>query len=315
LKKSLLALLLCFCTSALGQAWPAKPVRVVVPFPPGGITDILARLMAAKLGETWGQTVIVENRVGASGNIGVAQVAKSAADGYTFLVTSTSIAVNATLNANPGYDIDKDFAPVINLASSPNMIITNEAGPKTLRELIDKSRGPGLIYGSAGAGTTPHLTAEYLFKNLAGLKATHVSYKGAAPAVTAALSGEVVAVSVAMTTAVPYIKSGKLRGLAVTSAARMPVLPDVPTVQEAGFAGFEDYTWVGMFAPAGTPREIVAKVNADANAFLAGAEVRERLAGLAFDPIGGSPETFAAYLKTEVTKWSKVIRETGAKIE
>jgi tripartite-type tricarboxylate transporter receptor subunit TctC len=315
LKKSLLALLLCFCTSALGQAWPAKPVHIVVPFPPGGITDILARLMAAKLGEQWGQSVIVENRVGASGNIGVAQVAKSAPDGYTFLVTSTSIAVNATLNANPGYDIDKDFVPVINLASSPNMIITNEGGPKSLRELIDKSRAGGLIYGSAGAGTTPHLTAEYLFKNLAGLKVTHVSYKGAAPAVTAAMSGEVIAVSVAMTTAVPHIKSGKLRGLAVTSRARMPVLPEVPTVQEAGFAGFEDYTWVGMFAPAGTPREIVSKVNIDANAFLAGGEVRERLTGLAFDPIGGSPGSFASYLTREVAKWARVIKETGAKTE
>ncbi|HXJ09618.1 MAG TPA: tripartite tricarboxylate transporter substrate binding protein [Burkholderiales bacterium] len=315
MKKTLLALLLCFCTSALGQSWPAKPVRIVVPFPPGGITDILARLMAAKLGDAWGQSVIVENRVGASGNIGVVQVARSAPDGYTFLVTSTSIAVNATLNANPGYDIDKDFAPVINLASSPNMIITHAAGPKSLRELIDSSRAGGLIYGSAGAGTTPHLTAEYLFKNLAGLKVTHVSYKGAAPAVTAALSGEVVAVSVAMTTAVPHVKSGKLRGLAVTSRARMPVLPDVPTVQEAGFAGFEDYTWVGMFAPAGTPREIVAKVNTDANAFLAGAEVRERLASLAFDPIGGGSDAFATYLKAEVAKWAKVIKETGAKIE
>jgi tripartite-type tricarboxylate transporter receptor subunit TctC len=315
LKKALLALLLCFCTSAFGQAWPAKPVRIIVPFPPGGITDILARLMAAKLGDTWGQNVIVENRVGAGGNIGVVAVAHSAPDGYTFLVTSTSIAVNMTLNANPGFDVEKDFVPVINVASSPNMIITNEAGPKSLRELIDQSRSGGLIYGSAGAGTTPHLTAEYLFKNLAGLKVTHVPYKGAAPAVTAALGGEVVAVSVAMTTAVPHIKSGKLRGLAVTSRARMPVLPDVPTVQEAGFAGFEDYTWVGMFAPAGTPRPVVDKVNAGVNAFLAQPDVRERLASLAFDPIGGSSDAFAAYLKTEVAKWAKVIKETGAKIE
>jgi tripartite-type tricarboxylate transporter receptor subunit TctC len=290
-------------------------VRIIVPFPPGGITDILARLMAAKLGDAWGQNVIVENRVGAGGNIGVVAVAHSAPDGYTFLVTSTSIAVNMTLNANPGFDVEKDFAPVINVASSPNMIITNEAGPKTLRELIDKSRAGGLIYGSAGAGTTPHLTAEYLFKNLAGLKVTHVPYKGAAPAVTAALGGEVVAVSVAMTTAVPHIKSGKLRGLAVTSRARVPVLPDVPTVQEAGFAGFEDYTWVGMFAPAGTPRPVIDKVNAGVNAFLGQADVRERLASLAFDPIGGSSDAFAAYLKTEVAKWAKVIKETGAKIE
>ena len=315
MKKTLLALLLCFCTSALGQSWPAKPVRMIVPFPPGGITDILARLMAAKLGDAWGQSVVVENRSGAGGNIGVAQVARSAPDGYTVLVTTTSIAVNMTLTASPGYDVEKDFVPVINVSSSPNMIITNQSGPATLRELIDKSRDAGLIYGSAGSGTTPHLTAEYLFKNLAGLKATHVPYKGAAPAVNAALTGEVIAVSVAMPTAVPHIKSGRLRGLAVTSNNRMAALPDVPTVQEAGFPGFEDYTWVGAFVPAGTPPAIVAKINADVNAFLAQAEVRERLAGLAFDPVGGTSETFARYLKAEVGKWARVIRETGAKVE
>ena len=315
MKKTLLALLLCFCTGALGQPWPAKPVRMIVPFPPGGITDILARLMAAKLGDAWGQSVVVENRSGAGGNIGVAQVARSAPDGYTVLVTTTSIAVNMTLTASPGYDVEKDFVPVINVSSSPNMIITNQSGPATLRELIDKSRDAGLIYGSAGAGTTPHLTAEYLFKNLAGLKATHVPYKGAAPAVNAALTGEVIAVSVAMPTAVPHIKSGRLRGLAVTSNNRMAALPDVPTVQEAGFPGFEDYTWVGAFVPAGTPPAVVAKINADVNAFLAQAEVRERLAGLAFDPIGGTSESFARYLRAEVGKWAKVIRETGAKVE
>jgi len=315
LKKVLLAVLLAFCTSAFGQAWPNKPVRLIVPFAPGGITDILARLMAAKLGEAWGQSVVVENRSGAGGNIGVVQVARSAPDGYTVLMTTTSIAVNMTLTASPGYDVEKDFVPVVNVSSSPNMIITNQEGPKTLGDLIEKSRANGLIYGSAGAGTTPHLTAEYLFKNLAGLKATHVPYKGAAPAVNAALTGEVVAVSVAMPTAVPHIKSGRLRGLAVTSNTRMAALPDVPTVQEAGFAGFEDYTWVGVFVPTGTPPAIVSKFNADVNAFLQQADVRERLAALAFDPVGGSPDSFARYLKTEVAKWAKVIKETGAKVE
>jgi tripartite-type tricarboxylate transporter receptor subunit TctC len=315
LKKALLGLLLCICTTAFGQSWPAKPVHVIVPFAPGGITDILARLMAAKLGEAWGQSVVVENRSGAGGNIGVVQVARSAPDGYTVLMTTTSVAVNMTLTANPGYDLEKDFAPVVNVSSSPNMIITNQDGPKTLGELIQKSRANGLIYGSAGAGTTPHLTAEYLFKNLAGLKAMHVPYKGAAPAVNAALTGEVVAVSVAMPTAVPHIKSGRLRGLAVTSNARMAALPDVPTVQEAGFPGFEDYTWVGVFVPAGTPRAIVSKFNADVNTFLEQPDVRERLAALAFDPVGGSAESFARYLKTELAKWAKVVKETGAKVE
>jgi len=290
-------------------------VRVVVPFPAAGVTDILARLVGARLSESWGQPVVVENRSGAGGNIGVVAIARSAPDGYSVLMTSSSIAVNMSLSANPGYDLLKDFVPVINVASSPNMIITQPSGPASLRELIEQSKSAGLIYGSAGAGTTPHLTAEYLFKNLAGLKVTHVPYKGAAPAVNAALSGEVVAVSVAMPTAVPHLRSGKLRGLAITSRRRNDALPDIPTVEELGFPGFEDITWVGIFVPAGTPPAIVSKLNADVNAFLSLPDTRERLASLAFDPVGGTAESFAAYLKTEVAKWAKVIRETGARIE
>jgi tripartite-type tricarboxylate transporter receptor subunit TctC len=290
-------------------------VRVVVPFPAGGVTDILARLVGHALNEAWGQPVVIENRSGAGGNIGVVQVARAAPDGYTVLVTTSSIAVNMTLNTHPGYDVSKDLVAVINIASSPNMIITSQAGPASLRELIEQSKKAGLIYGSAGAGTTPHLTAEYLFKNLAGLTVTHVGYKGAAPAVNAALTGEVVAVSVAMPTAVQYIKSGRLRGLAVTSRARIATLPDVPTVEEAGFPGFEDNTWVGVFVPTGTPAAVVSKINADVNKFLAQKESRERLASFAFEPVGGTSASFAAYLKVELAKWAKVIRETGAKIE
>ncbi len=316
LKKALVAaFLLCVCASVLGQPYPAKPVRVVVPFPAAGVTDILARLVGARLSESWGQPVIIENRSGAGGNIGVVAIARSGADGYSVLMTSSSIAVNMSLSANPGYDLLKDFVPVINVASSPNMIVTQPGGPASLHELIEQSKKGGLVYGSAGAGTTPHLTAEYLFKNLAGLKVTHVPYKGAAPAVNAALAGEVVAVSVAMPTAVPHLKSGKLRGLAITSRQRNDAVPDVPTVEELGFPGFEDITWVGIFVPAGTPQGIVSKINADVNAFLALPDSRERLASLAFDPVGGTQESFAAYLKAEVGKWAKVIRETGAKIE
>jgi tripartite-type tricarboxylate transporter receptor subunit TctC len=315
LKKALVALLLCVCTNVLGQPYPAKPVRVVVPFPAAGVTDILARLVGIRLSESWGQPVVIENRSGAGGNIGVVAVARSAADGYSVLMTSSSIAVNMSLSASPGYDLLKDFVPVINVASSPNMIITQPTGPASLRELIEQSKKGGLIYGSAGAGTTPHLTAEYLFKNLAGLQVTHVPYKGAAPAVNAALSGEVVAVSVAMPTAVPHLRSGKLRGLAITSRRRNDAVPEVPTVEELGFPGFEDITWVGIFMPTGTPQAIVSKINADVNAFLALPDTRERLASLAFDPVGGTQESFAAYLRTEVGKWAKVIRETGARIE
>ena len=315
MKRALLALLLCFSSAAAAQGYPARTVRFVVPFAPGGPSDIVARLLAQKLGESWGQMIIVENRTGAGGNIGVQAAAKAPADGYTVLVTTSSIAVNMTLTPNPGYDVDRDFIPVVNVASSPNMIVTGQSGPATLRELIERSRAQGVVYGSAGTGTTPHLSAEYLFKILAGLKTTHVPYKGAAPAVTAALAGEVPVASVAMPTAVSYIKSGRLRGLAVTSRSRVPALPQVPTVEEAGFPGFEDLTWVALFLPSGTPAAIAHKLNADANALLGHPDVRERLAGLGLEPVGGTSDAFAAYLKSEVAKWAKVVRETGAKVE
>lgn len=314
----LFLLLLLSSTAALAQqpvpAYPAKPVRLVVPFAPGGPTDMIARLMAQKLGDAWKQTIVVDNRAGAGGNIGT-QSAKGPADGYTVLVTTTSIAVNMTLSGNPGYDVHKDFIPVVNVAWTPNMIVTSQAGPATLKELIERSRSSGIAYGSAGTGTTPHITAEYLFGNLAGLKTTHIAYKGAAPAVTAALAGEVPAASVAMPTAVPHIKSGRLRGLAVTSNRRAPALPEVPTVAESGFPGFEDYTWVAVFLAAGTPAAIAAKINGDVNAFLAQADSRERLAALGFEPVGGSANAFASYLRDEVSKWARMVRETGAKLD
>jgi tripartite-type tricarboxylate transporter receptor subunit TctC len=306
---------LLVCAAAQAQSYPSRPVRFVVPFAPGGPTDIIARLLSQRLGELWGQSVVIENRAGAGGNVGSAQAAKAAPDGYTMLVTTSAIAVNATLSTSPGYDVDKDFIPVVNVASSPNMIITGQSGPATLRELIERSRALGLIYGSPGTGTTPHLTAEYLFKNLAGLNVTHIAYKGGAPAVNAALAGEVIAVSLAMPTTVPHIKAGKLRGLAVTSNQRVGALPDVPTVAESGFPGFEDYTWVAVFAPAGTPAAVVSKINADVNRVLAQADLRDKLAGLGFDPVGGTPASFAAYVKAEVVKWAKVVRETGAKMD
>jgi tripartite-type tricarboxylate transporter receptor subunit TctC len=315
-KGLLAAALLASASLALAQpaSYPSRAVREVVPFPPGGPSDVVARMLAQHLGEKWGQQFLVENRTGAGGNVGVSSLVKAPPDGYAVLVTTTSMAVNVTLNAQAGYQI-RDFVPVVNIASSPNMIVTGAAGARSLRELIDASRAGGLVYGSAGTGTTPHLTAEYLFKTLAGLRVTHVPYKGAAPAVTAALAHEVPAVSVAMPAAVPFIRAGKLRGLAVMSERRALSLPEVPTVQEAGFPAFEDYTWVGAFVPAGTPPEIVAKLNQEANAFLARAETRERLAALAFEPVGGTPGRFAAYLDSEVAKWARVIRETGAKVE
>ena len=298
-----------------GQSWPVKPVHFVVPFAPGGVTDIIARLAGQKLGESWGQPVLVENRAGAGSNIGVAQVAKSAPDGYSVLLTTSSIAVNVTLTPNSGYDAQKDLVAVANIASSPNMIVTAQSGPKSLLDLIAQAKLRPLAYGSPGTGTTPHLSAEYLFRVLAKLEVTHVPYKGAAPAVNAALSGEVGAASVAMPTAVPFVKAGKLRGVAVTSNHRVAALPDVPTVAQSGFSGFEDNTWVGVFVPAGTPATIVAKINADIERLLAQPDFLERLAALGFEPVGGTAESFARYFKAEVAKWAKVVRETGAKAD
>lgn len=318
MRKLLAVLLAALSGAALAQApgagYPARAVRIVVPFAPGGPSDLVARLIGQRLGERLGQQFVVENRTGAGGNVGVAFAAKAPPDGYTILVTSTSLAVNVTLTANPGYEV-RELAPVVNVASSPNMIVTAPGGPRSLRALIDASRAKGLAYGSPGNGTTPHLTAEYLFKNLAGLQVMHVPYKGAAPAVTAALMGEVPAVSVALPAAVPHIKAGKLRGLAVMSERRLAAIPEVPTVQESGFPGLEDYTWIGVFVPAGTPQMVIARLNGEVNAHLLQPEIRERLEALGFEPVGGSPAQFGAYLQAEVVKWARVVRETGAKVE
>jgi len=312
----LLAALLAASAAALAQPqpYPTRAVRIIVPFAPGGPTDTVARVLAQRFSERLGQQFVVDNRTGAGGNVGVAAVAKAPPDGYTVLVTSTSLVVNVTLSASPGYEM-REFAPVVNVAWSPNMIVTAPSGAQSLLSLIAASRAGGLTYGSPGAGTTPHLTAEYLFKNLAGLKVMHVPYKGAAPAVAAGMTGEVPVVAVALAAALPLLKGGRLRGLAVTSEQRVATIPDVPTVQESGFPGFQDYTWIGVFLPAGTPQIIVARLNGETNAFLGRPDARERLEGLGFEPVGGTPARFAAYLDAEVTKWAQVVRETGAKAE
>ena len=315
----LLAVLGCalFAPAVLGQgAYPNKPVRIIVAFAPGGIADVAARLVAAKMSESWGQNVVVENRAGGGGSIGVVAAARSAPDGYTVLATTTSIAVNPSLSANAGYDIDKDLVPVINLASSPNLFAAYPgAGATTLRQFIDKAKSGKLNYGSAGSGTTPHLSAEYLFKILAKVNVTHVPYKGAGPAVAAAVAGEVEVASVAMPPVVPQVKAGRLIGLAVTSNKRVAALPDVPTVAESGFPGFEDYTWVGFFMAAGTPPEAVNRFNSEINKLLATQDMKDRLAALGFEPVGGSPAEFGRYVTAEVQKWAKVVKDTGAKAE
>jgi tripartite-type tricarboxylate transporter receptor subunit TctC len=301
---------------AAAQTYPARPVRFVVAFAPGGAADVVARFVGQKISEQWGQPVVVENRGGAGGNVAAQQVAKAPADGYTVLVTTSALAVSPSLTPNSGFDLGKDFIPVAIAASSPNIIVASTAsGIRTLRDAIDKGQSGKLNYATAGAGTTPHLSGEYLFKVLGKVNVVHVPYKGAGPAVQAVVAGETELASVAVSAAVPQVKAGKITGLAVTSAKRLPALPDVPTVAESGFTGFEDYTWVGLFVPAGTPRDVVTRLNEEVQRAIAAPDVREKLAAVGFEPVGGTQREFAVYLDGEVAKWAKVVRETGAKAE
>jgi tripartite-type tricarboxylate transporter receptor subunit TctC len=302
--------------TAEAQTYPAKPVHFVVPFAPGSVPDIIARMLGERLGAMWRQPVVVENRPGAVGNIGTAQVAKAAPDGYTVLVTASAIAVNVTLWPDPGYDLQKDLVGVINVATSPLVIIAGaKFGATTLREAIDKAKAGGLTYASPGAGTAPYLSADYLFRILAKGDVTHVPYKGGSTSIAAALAGEVDILCIAIPPPLALIKAGKLRALAVTSAKRSAALPGVPTVAESGFPDFEHYTWIGVFAPAATPMNIVSRLNGDMEKLLSDPDFRERLTALAYEPVGGSPESFARYVKSEIARWAKVVRETGAKPE
>jgi tripartite-type tricarboxylate transporter receptor subunit TctC len=314
LRAALAALALASPAAALAQAWPAKPVRVVVAFAPGGPTDIIARLLAQKLPDSLGQPVVIDNRGGAGGNIGAALVAKSPPDGYTVLATTSALAVNATLFPNAGYDADRDFLPVVNAATQPNMVYVNANSPaKTLAELIGQAKAAKLAFASPGSGTTPHLTAEMLFKVHAKLDVTPIHFKGAGPQIAAVLAGEPMVGCGAISAPLAQVRAGKFRALAVSSAKRLAALPDVPTLTELGYAGMEDYTWVGLFLPAGTPPEIAQKLSDAVNLALQSPDIRARLDQLAMEPVGGSPREFADYFRAEVVKWAKVVRETGAK--
>jgi tripartite-type tricarboxylate transporter receptor subunit TctC len=298
------------------QSWPTKPIHLIVPFVPGGPADIAARLVAQKLPETLGEQAIIDNRGGAGGNIGAAVVAKSAPDGYTVLLTTSAFAVNMSLFSDPGYDAQKDFIPVVMVASQPNLFFVNPNVPaKTLREFIDYAKNRKLAFASPGSGTTPHLTAENVLRVIAKLDITPIHYRGAAPAVAAVVAGEPPIGCGAVAGPLAQVKAGRLRAIAVSSAKRIPALPDVPTLAEAGIPGVEDYTWIGMFVPAGTPPAIVQKLNEAVNREIQSPDMRERLAAQAFDPAGGPQEQFAEYVKTEIVKWGKVVRDTGAKAD
>ena len=275
---------------------------------------MIGRITAQKLSEILGQAVVIENRGGAGGNVGAAVVAKSAADGYTVLLTTSAFAVNVTLAPNGGYDAEREFIPVGVVAKQANLIFVHPGvAAKTLAELLALAKTTRLSFASPGSGTTPHLTAENLFNLSARLDMSAIHYRGAGPAITAVVAGEPTVGAGALSTPLPFVKSGRLRALAISSAARVAALPDVPTFAEAGFPGVTDETWIGMFAPTGTPPAIVQRLSDAINQMLQTADMRERLSAIAFDPVGGTSRQFGDYVKTEIVKWGKVVREGNIK--
>lgn len=324
------ALLALVGTSALGgflgqqgsaqaqPAYPTKAVRLIVPFPPGGGTDILARVIGNKLTETLGQPVVIENKPGAGGNIGVDLVAKSAPDGYTIVIGQTSnLAVNPTLYPDLPYNPQKDLAPIALVADAPLVMVVAAKSPfKSLGDVIAaaKAKPEDVTFASPGNGTVAHLSGE-LVQKAANVKFQHIPYKGAAQALTDLMGEQVQIYMSSIPTALAQIKGGKLRALAVTSTKRVQDLPDVPTVAESGFPGFESSTWFGLLAKAGTPEPIIKRLNADVSRVLQMPEVREKIAAEGATVLGGTPEQFAAFLKDEGVKWGKVVKDSGAKVE
>ena len=304
--------------SAAADAYPAKPIRFVVAFPPGGGTDIIARSIAQKLAERLAQQVVVDNRPGAGGNIGTDIVAKSAPDGYTMLMGSAGpLAINASLFASMPFDPVRDLAPVTLAASTPNVLVVHPSlKAATVNELIALAKArPGEInFASSGHGTPAHLAGE-LFNSMAGVKMVHVPYKGAAPALADLLGGQVQLMFSTMPPALPHVKDGKLRALAVTSSKRSRAMPELPTVDEVALPGFEANTWHGVVVPAGTPAAVVVRLNREIVAILHMPEVVARLSGQGAEALGSTPEEFAAYIKSETLKWAKVVRDSGAKAE
>jgi tripartite-type tricarboxylate transporter receptor subunit TctC len=295
--------------------WPkAKPVNIIVGFGPGAFTDVIARVVAQKLGEMTGGSFVVENKPGAGGNIATGQVKRAAPDGYTILVHSVAYAVNPSLYPNAGYDAIKDFVPLALGPRTPNIITVNPNTPaRDLKELIDLARNQKLSYASSGIGTTTHLSMERL-KMAAKVDITHVPYQPA-QAINAVVAGHTQMSSTSMPPAVPQIKAGKLRAIAVTSAKRSALLPDVPSVTEFGYPDFDDYTWVGFFLPAGTPQALVDQINAEINKAMELPDSKERFVGLGMESTRNSSAEFGTFLSGEVTKWAEVVKLTGAKVE
>ena len=313
----LLGTLLTITNGAIAQQYPSKPIRLVVGFAAGGPSDVAARTIAQKLTEKWGQQVIVDIRPGASGNIATEIVAKAPADGYTLLEPAFAHAVNPFLYSKLPFDASKDFAPVLLFASIANVLVIHPSIPaRSVTELIAFAKAhPGqLTAGSAGNGTASHLAIE-LLNMMGGIKTTHIPYKGLAPAHTDLMGGQITMLFDGIVTGMPAVKAGRLRALAVTTAKRWQGTPDIPTMAESGLAGFEVNSWYGLLAPAGTPREIVMRLNSEVGRSLREPDARERLYSIGAEPMNGTPEEFQAYINSEMAKWSKVVKAANLRAD
>ena len=299
---------------AAAQGYPAKPVRFVVPYAPGGSTDTLARTIGVKLTDLLGQQVVVDNRPGASGNIGMDIVAHALPDGYTIVLGYiANLAIDPSLYAKMPYDPVRDFTPITELASSPNVLVAHPSVPVTsFKDLLVKAKQGQFNFASAGVGSVGHLTGE-LLNQMAGIRMVHVPYKGSGQAVTDLLGGHVQLMFSGFSSTLPHIKAGRLRALAVTGAQRSPAAPDVPTIAESGFPGFEATAWYGVLAPAKTPKPVVSRLHNDIVKVLQEPDVKNRLTGLGFEIVGSTPEQFSAYIKSEIKKWAKAVKASGAK--
>lgn len=318
MRKILLALTLSLMAAgAAAQSFPSQPVRIVVPFPPGGSADVLARILQPKLNEIWSQPVLVENKPGASANIGAAHVAKSAPDGYTILLGTPALAVSAAVYTKLTYDAQRDLAPVAMLSVFPSVLVVHPSVPaKTPQELIQYAKAnPGkLNFASAGSTSAIRFAFEHLAQ-ITGIKAVHIAYKGSAPSAQAMISGESHTMMMTLVDALPHIKSGRLRALAATTINRIPDLPGLPTLAETLAPGFDYIIWHGLFVQAGTPADVVAKLNRDVNSVLGQRDVRERLTGLGMEVRPGTPESLGSLVRDEIRKWTEVGRVANIKVE
>jgi tripartite-type tricarboxylate transporter receptor subunit TctC len=314
--RRLLLVVVCCALPALAQ-YPSKPIKIVVPYPPGGFNDTLGRTLAAKFSDAWGQPSFVENKPGGNTVIGTDFVAKAPADGYTLLVVAFPFAVTPSLYKTLPYDTVKDFQPIALAAQSPNLLVVNPSlEVKSVADLVAmaKAKPDSLSYASTGNGSSNHISME-LFKSLAGVRMVHIPYKGSAPAVTDLLGGQVQVMFDNVPNVLPQVKAGRLRALAQSGGKRSALIPDIPTVAEAGVEGYEVTVWFGLVAPAGTPKEIVQKLNAEVLRILAMPDVRERFLAQGVEPLGSTPEQFGEHIRAQMAKWAKVVQDAGVKAE